>query len=434
MGILGMMLVPTMVLLDTLWSMRRGWSLSEAGSLAIVIWLCLILATVAPLLLFARTTRALLRDASTGLLAAAVAMLVGWMAGEWAITYWAPPPPSHGRMPHAKYVFHPDPRVVPGVRGEARSSYNSAGLRGDEMPSGDGIERILCIGGGTTECCYLDDQECWPARLAAELSGRGNRVWVAAAATGPCAAADHLRFVRESTISTKVNCLVLLVGANDLVRAVLGMGSGTATPPRWFRSGIVRLAKDVWNGQLGHGFVYDPSGEWLSIQRRRRPVDRLPIDRLLEDRLTQYRRTMADLCTTAKPHGQRIVLVTQPVLWGPGLTSQGERRLWLARSEPEPRRWSFLRPEPLRAAMNRFNATLVDVASRHGVELVAAAEAMSGQEQFFYDDFHLNELGCSRLATLIADEMTAHRHAMRTTSMRASRPTATVNASGHDLP
>ena len=66
--------------------------------------------------------------------------------------------------PNLRKVFHPEPGVMAGVEGEKIFAINSLGLRGDE-PSSDDTFRVLALGGSTTECLFLDQEEAWPQRL-----------------------------------------------------------------------------------------------------------------------------------------------------------------------------------------------------------------------------------------------------------------------------
>src|SRR5262249_40549234 len=56
---------------------------------------------------------------------------------------------------------------------------NSLGLRGPEMDFHNAAVRILCAGGGTTECMYVPDEQSWPWALQDRLAERlGRSVFV----------------------------------------------------------------------------------------------------------------------------------------------------------------------------------------------------------------------------------------------------------------
>ena len=62
---------------------------------------------------------------------------------------WYVSPPNH--------KIHVQPTNLIGIASDAAFSTNSQGLRGPEF-SKEGDYRILCIGGSTTKCLYLDDR------------------------------------------------------------------------------------------------------------------------------------------------------------------------------------------------------------------------------------------------------------------------------------
>jgi hypothetical protein len=84
----------------------------------------------------------------------------------------------HRKPPGHDYVFHPDPSIFPGVRGEAHYRTNAEGLRATARPSREKAERIVCIGGSTAisparkgsprphRCSFASDRAKGSARRA----------------------------------------------------------------------------------------------------------------------------------------------------------------------------------------------------------------------------------------------------------------------------
>jgi hypothetical protein len=71
--------------------------------------------------------------------------------------------------------FDSDGKVMPGVSGRTRFTVNAFGFRSPRLRSIDkpaGVRRIFCIGGSTTECNYIDDQEVWTEKLNQRLEAR----------------------------------------------------------------------------------------------------------------------------------------------------------------------------------------------------------------------------------------------------------------------
>lgn len=414
-GVSGLVLLPALVLLDTLRAVRGGWRHPSGDAVETLVraaWVYICLVLVLSLLPgIARRFRAWAPQ--LGLLG--FSFTVGVVLAELMLAWLLPHASFHRRPPNQTFVLDPDPVSLGGTSGRAVYRTNSLGLRGSEIPP-DSL-RILCVGGGTTECLYLDDRETWPALLAEKLTDAESRpVWVGAASIAEFASGHHLRFLRGGEFPEPIDCLVVMVGANDLMRLLLELDFGAVPPPFWYESRIMGLARAIWNVRLGHGIRFDPTGAELRKYRlgpgmesdsTSQPVDLRsrafrPRSLDLDDPLAEYAARLTDLCAAAKERGVRLVLVTQPVLWEDFLDAHGKRKLLLAREIPYPRLWDFLTAPKLAAAMRRYNDVLAAVARDNHVEWIDAALEMNGHQEFFQDDFHLNEEGCAALADIIA--------------------------------
>src|SRR5438874_695349 len=120
--------------------------------------------------------------------------------------------------PHMRRVFHPLPEIMPGVEGESRYITNAEGMRADELTS-DFTYRILAVGGSTTECLYLDQDEAWPQLLQTKLneSQHAYKVWVGNVGKGGLNSRDHVVQLRHLLNQyDNIDAVILLVGVNDL--------------------------------------------------------------------------------------------------------------------------------------------------------------------------------------------------------------------------
>ena len=120
-------------------------------------------------------------------------------------------------------VFHPQQAIIPGVGREAVFSTNSLGIRGPEIPADSSVVKILCLGGSTTECLYLDDSKTWSRELMLNLNqiSSGKRIWVGDMGFAGYSSTMHLQFVENSPIMRRIDYLVILVGFNDLNIALI---------------------------------------------------------------------------------------------------------------------------------------------------------------------------------------------------------------------
>src|SRR5262249_4631618 len=104
-----------------------------------------------------------------------------------------------------------------GVEGPSHFAISSLGFRASERPPSEPLS-LLCVGGSTTECLYLDQAEAWPALLERELAARlGRAVWVANAGKSGRTARDHVPQLHQ-LLEQEPHCerVLLLCGVNDL--------------------------------------------------------------------------------------------------------------------------------------------------------------------------------------------------------------------------
>lgn len=402
-GWLGVAIIPLIVLADTAIAVGQGWAPGSVGIFAVVpklMWAWLIAAT---LLLLVRGFRDRLRGRSGQLLALGVSTLVGCGLAEAYLRATRAVAEFHLRPAGAVYAYEANSFQLPGVFDKAQTTINSRGVRGPELPADRAAYRVLCVGGSSTECYYLDDSEAWPAILSEKLSARGPRpVWTGAAGYSEYATAQHARFVAESPLIGEVDCVVVLTGVNDILQSLLGQDARRDLPgPLWHRSRLVDLVKETWNLRLGMGFVVDFDGSRISLARLGREIRPRPLD--VEALLADYEFRVRELVAAAKRRNVRLVLVTQPVLWDDFLSTLGLRRLRWARAYPYPREWEQLEAGALRILMDKYNERLRATATDTGTEIVDAAPKMTAIEMHFYDDFHLNETGCRTLGELLAE-------------------------------
>ena len=409
-GFLGITAIPWLILADSAVAVSRGWSPASAGTIGLLVYAAAGFPLLVLLALVVGPFRRLLRGRATSVWIFSVSLLVAWGLADVALDVAVKLPPFHPfhrRTPSAKYQFEPDPYTMPGVFGKATYTTNSLGIRGPELPDRSEAYRILCVGGGATECIFIDDQKTWTHRLMAGLNESADKpVWVGSAGIIDFTSSDHLKFLRCSEVPRQMDCLVLLVGANDLARYVMGLPLASDAGPLWYRSKLFNTLKYTWNAVLQKGYYVDRTGQHLTLLRLGRHIPPHPLD--LPKRAAEYKERLRAIATAAKQHHVRLVLVTHPVLWDYFLTTQGSKRLWLARVTPYPRKWDFLNSADLVDAIELYNDALIQVAQEEGVESIDAASRMNGNEMFFYDDFHFNHRGSKAFADILLDYFRQH--------------------------
>ncbi|MBX9791824.1 MAG: SGNH/GDSL hydrolase family protein [Pirellulales bacterium] len=399
---------PAVVLLDYYRACSDGWQ-PEAPLLdrmpAIGGWSWLLFA-ISLLLVAARM--GLLQQVCTRIAIATVAFLIGVLVIEILLGSSGICAAFHLRPPHSVFEFRPDTRAYVQVSAVARNTHNAQGLRAPEMPPLAEARRVICLGGSTTECLFLDNADSWTGRLMSRLNGAGRgRYWVGSAGRSGYASGHHLRFVADSPLVEHTAAVVILVGVEDLMRHLMQFDAGDVPPPRVLRTCTSQLIANVWNARLAHGLAVDSTGSAYAHKRHGLVFPAWPTFPTYEQAVSAYRQRLRELIAVARRRRLNLVFVTQPVLWQNELSGQALSRLAIARSFPKPPTWKYLTPENLRRAIDQFNVALTEVALQEGISYVDAAAVLSGRATCFYDDYHFTREGALELAELVADKLLA---------------------------
>ncbi|MBX3415827.1 MAG: hypothetical protein KF708_24300 [Pirellulales bacterium] len=406
--------VPALLALDVSSALARGWQF-ESRADSVVLLASLVAVGLVLLALALPAGRRLLARRGPQLALLSVSLAFAWLLAEFVMaTVLASriSQPQHLSWPNFEITFHPDSTVLPGISGPARFQANSLGVRGEEWPARDQAYRILCLGGSTTECAYLDQGEAWPQLLADRLNRDGAEpVWVGNAGVVGYTSEQHQKFVEQSPLMAEIDALVVLVGINDLLKFLeteqLQVDRAAAEAlldyqrPFWAKTSTRELARrwvNVYAVQLATHYE-DPEGRHHIVRRQERQGaeqhrELPPLERAI-DEYGQRLHRMAEVC---REKHVRLLFVTQPVLWDPALSGEADELLWLGWG----RAGTFYDQMALRGGIDEFNARLVQVARETGVPLVDLS-SMDGQLKYFYDDCHFNELGSSFVAEQVAD-------------------------------
>ena len=368
--------------------------------------------------------RALARRAG-GLVAMTISAILSWIALDAMVGYAAPSliAEYHCRAPHLDVTFKPQADIMPGITGESRYSTNAFGIRGPEFPPRGDAYRILCVGGSTTECIYIDDRETWTQRLMDDLNAAGGRkYWSGGVGVSGNSTAHHLKFLRESPLVDEIDALVFLIGINDYFWAYSGMEDRYATEvpsypayPWWARSNVHRVAvteladtkRDVTSVResfLKTVSTEDFLGKYYIQRRKLRREAEITADMPdLTQSLLEYQdrvRTIIEFCRNRRIG---VLFATQPVLWRDDLSDDLKQLIWFGRLADG----RYLEIAELRKGMDRYNAALVEVCADMHAPLVDLTD-MTGQPEYFYDDCHFNELGAKIVGDRIAAWFQTH--------------------------
>ena len=331
------------------------------------------------------------------------------------------------RSPNRRFILNPDERYLPGIKGEARFTINSLGLRGDELR--DQEIRILAIGGSTTECAYLDDREAWPHRIQEYLSQKtGKKVWVGNAGVSALNSRHHVLQTAELLKQIpKVDLMILLIGANDPSLLKGGYNpAGLENPSirqECLRSSfevapirinsfkdfqLYRLIRNRFFPKINRRFYR--TGEWYEEKRKQRQrFKKISLSKEQESRLpiglNEYKGNIKKIAHLCQEHGTKVLFLTQPTLYKSAMTENEEMLLWGGGTivSKGSRERAYITASDLRKIFTLYNDQLLETGKKENFEVMDLDAIISPRSDSFYDDQHFNEIGSERVAEAVTN-------------------------------
>jgi lysophospholipase L1-like esterase len=322
--------------------------------------------------------------------------------------------------PGLRLTLHPDPQVLPGTTSPSHFSTNRAGMRGPEWDPE--ARRILCVGGSTTMCLYLDDARAWPARLMALLNegAPAPRYWVGNVGKSGHDTYHHLALLRRLPEASRVDAVIVLCGVNDLAHAVRASHQARRrmAPSSVFDAGgpfnpthpyfkqafayqalkrLVRSADALYEeDERGHAYA-------RRRQRRQEATPDYPLPALPEH-LAAYTANLEAIAAFGRERGARVLFLTQPTLWQDPMPPELEALTWF---RPIPGTTRTVSSPALARGMAAFNEAMLAFCRQRSLECLDLAPQVPKDARHFFDDEHLTEAGAERVAQAVAEYLRA---------------------------
>ena len=375
-----------------------------------------------------------LSKAGLAILMIVISLGLTLVAGEFVLRMLSPEryfvfPPGTER------VNKPHPELMPGTSGEARFIINESGMRADPFPEDDRF-KILAVGGSTTICSFLDQEETWTHLVQEKLSTAGRKAWVGNVGRNGHNSRHHMLHVeRLLDQHADLDLVIILVGVNDMsmrlkrdvnyrrlededpaYRDRLIYQTFSVFPLRdannafYFKNTeIYRLLRQVRRKiryRKGNTQLEDAIG--LAYQRRREfRADASTILNTLPDlseALGEYQANLKRIIDLAQERDVQVVFLTQPYMWRKNLPDSLSRLLWLGGigdfqiESGKP----YYSVEALAEAMQTYNQTLLNVCRDRGVSCLDLEPLIAKDTTSFSDGVHFNEQGARTVADAVA--------------------------------
>jgi lysophospholipase L1-like esterase len=296
-----------------------------------------------------------------------------------------------------------------GMNHENRFTTNNMGFRGPELvtPRPADEFRVFLVGGSTTECFYLDDDD----ELGAVLDGAlAPRVAVYNVGLSGAASDDHVAMIGQRLVHLEPDLIVVFAGINDLTRSIYDydylhyVETRPAYRKPWYKRAIL-------TSQIARRLYFlrrrlDPSDRELLEERRLESnyAAKIGLQRTVPEVNTPprtdpgpYRRNLETIVGMAESHGYALAFMTQATTWNSTVDPEARRRSWM-----RCRRGVTYREDTMDAAMEQLNDVMRSVAGDFAVPLCDLAAELPKSLEYMYDDCHFNIHGARTAGEMLA--------------------------------
>lgn len=366
------------------------------------------------------------------LLVLAVSIIISLLIAEVVLHIVYPPKDTYYIwQPNLYHVFKPDSSIFPGIAGNKSFTINSSGTRGDLFT--DAGKNYVCLGGSTTECLYLDDNETW-ARVAQGELGEGYTI--SSLGKSGVTTREHYLHIKYTVKHLEhVKGVILMAGINDLMKHLSHQGVNdyfhftqqiedslvnTIFLKRsnegntwWRRTALFRLAQSVYHKYKQQGVtwqnVQDDTGIALARWRKHRQTAPAIIDTLpdMGAALNEYERNLQLIYDEAIKQKLDLVCVSQAAIYQDSLSGYEHSLLWMGGIGPFQTQQGlpYYSTKALRQGLDMYNERLRQFCTKCGIHFLDADAALPRDTSVFYDDCHFNQNGARLLGIYIAKEL-----------------------------
>ena len=314
----------------------------------------------------------------------------------------------------------------PGLDSLVYSSTNDMGYRSSEKFAADKFG-ILTIGGSTTECAFLSDEDTWCHLLQEKLkvSFNENVVIGNVGRSGLHSGHHYLQLKHLTPQFDNIEYVLILLGINDYKRYLVKKENylKTSEDPKLYRHAFYRYPI-----QYNHKF-YQRTELWMAIRNFKKKYNgwknarnpkiahgpmiaqnRLKFNSIVEvDTLPDLSIPLADFeenilktIQLAKSENIKVVFITQPTLWHEGIDSISSLYCYPLLDRKD---YETYTSRVYAKGMDSFNQKLIDLTRKHNVHCIDLANALPKDTTVFYDDCHFNKSGCVKVSEVLQDSL-----------------------------
>jgi lysophospholipase L1-like esterase len=282
-------------------------------------------------------------------------------------------------------VYETDIPNVPGLDSHLVHSKNSLGFRGPEL-SDTNATKIICMGGSTTECFYLNDGKDWPGVLGNKLRQKDSSVWLNNAGMDGQSSFGNLQMLKQYVLGLKPDYIILMCGLNDM---------GLKEPARF----------DEYDGkwyQKVYNFLELPA-LIVNILRAGKSKN-AGLKRLNEEQafIGPYKQRIREFAEICKKNNIKLIFVAQSILFSDEKDLMTNVDLGLLKT-------GEINGKTRAYILKMYNKSTFDVAEEMGVPFINLAARLPKDSRMFYDGYHFTNDGADLAAEMIYDDIVTEK-------------------------
>ncbi|WP_298419121.1 SGNH/GDSL hydrolase family protein [uncultured Kordia sp.] len=326
------------------------------------------------------------------------------------------------KRPNTTFELIVDTTYFTGINSVVKKHINEDGFIGKNYDKEANLH-ILTIGGSTTECFLLNDEESWPVLLEKKLTTElSKKVWIGNLGKSGFNTQHHVvQMQTQVPTFPRVDLIIVLIGVNDMLRELkytpnyiplteaqtlrstysYYSNTANATFPRnlklteyILRTNTFYFPKKIETIQVDGKSVHE------ARQHRFKAKTTILEVPDLKNALLRYEQNITQLITLAEEQNIKIVFATQPTLWKEQMHNKEKSLLWLgSKGEHGKNGEVYFHHSVLKRCMDLYNKKLLDVAQAHSIPVVDLANTLEKSTLNFYDGMHFNIKGAKNVST-----------------------------------
>jgi lysophospholipase L1-like esterase len=283
-------------------------------------------------------------------------------------------------------------------------STNSLGFRGSE-PDDKQKNRIICMGGSTTECPYLTDGQDWPALLLTALQKKDKNIWLNNAGVNGLKSSQYLKFFKNNILPLKPRAIILMSGLDDIS----------------FPMEVEKPREDLSIFEKAYNFLETPKtiAVFMHGNRIQRPQDAIyhryldletsitleMTDSAILQRIAReqpmvelYKNNLQQLADACKANNIKLILVSQAILFG-------DEKDVISNIDLGTLKTGDINGKAKSLLLKQYNKTSFDIAEKNNLKFVNVSARLPKDATFFYDGYHFTNDGAAFVSEIIYDEV-----------------------------